>query len=267
MPGAHEDVTSPIEAWEPYFGVRRQLECPPLERVAIKAGDGATLLLHRSQGGARGPVLLAPGTGMSGLSYALDTIPRNLVEFLTTEGFDVWLLDWRTSPLLPAHSDPYTMDDVARLDWPAAVNAVQERAGTQQVSILAHCLSSPALLLALLRGYVPRDAIRSIVASQVALHLRLSRVGTIKVRARIDSLLPGRDMIHQKPSETARHRSDLAVSLLGAVLSLSQRCGNGACARHRATFGELLLHSRVGPLTPQRTRWWGTSFRSARARS
>ncbi|MGZ9111131.1 MAG: hypothetical protein ACXW3X_08645, partial [Rhodoplanes sp.] len=112
---------------------------------------------------------MTPGTAMTALTYCVDSVPQNIVEFLVGQGFDIWLLDWRTSPLLKAHKRPYTLDDVARYDWPAAIEQVRSRTGRQQVSVLAHCLSSPTFMLSLVRGYVPRESIRSFVASQVAL--------------------------------------------------------------------------------------------------
>lgn len=239
----------PITAFPPLFGSRRPLACPPLERFDFPAGDGSTLCLHHTSGGSRGPVLLAPGTAMTALSYCIDTVPQNFVEFLVAGGFDVWLFDWRTSPLLDSHRRPYGFDDVARHDWPAAIAQVQQRTGRRRVSVLAHCLSSPCFLLSLVRGYTPGDAIGAFVASQVALHLAFTPVGTAKVRLYLDKLLPGGDMIHQRPAESSIQLADLAASLLSRLLPVSFSCDNRACYRHAATFGEIVLHSRLDPAT------------------
>jgi cholesterol oxidase len=222
---------------------------PTLDRIEFNGGDGAALLLHHTSGGTRGPVIVTPGTAMTALSYCIDTTPTNLVEFLVAEGFDVWLFDWRTSPLLPAHKDAYTLDDVARYDWPAAVAEVKRRTGTKEVSVMAHCLSSPCFLLGLVRGYVQGSDIRSFVASQVALHLNFTPVGSTKLQLRVDRLLPSADMIHQKPDEVRMRVSDLAVSFLASVIPKSYSCDNRACYRHSATFGDLILHSRVSATT------------------
>lgn len=238
-----------LSVFPPIFGVRRTLTCPPLERIDFPARDGARLCLHRTSGGGRGPVLLAPGTAMTALSYCIDTVPQNLVEYLVAEGFDVWLFDWRTSPLLDARRQPYTLDDVARFDWPAAVEEVRRRSGRDQISVLAHCLSAPAFLLSLLRGHVEPGAIRSFVASQVALHLRFTPPGTAKLRLHLDKLLPRRQMIHQRPRDARFHLSDLAASFLARVLPTSFSCDNRACYRHVATFGELVLHGRINEAT------------------
>jgi len=240
------DPTLPVP---PLYGTRRALSCLPPEHIEITAGDGTALLLHHVQGGERGPVVLSPGTAMTALSYCVDTVKLNLIEFLVAEGFDVWLFDWRTSPLLEAHRRPYTFDDVARHDWPAAIAEVRHRTGAAQVSVLAHCLSSPALLLSLVGGHVAKESIRAIVASQVALHLRFTPIGAAKVRLRLDMLIPGGDMIHQKPDEAGLQFADLAASVLSRVLPTSFTCDNRACYRHVATFGELILHTRVNAAT------------------
>jgi hypothetical protein len=240
---------SEITSLPPLFGERRALACPPLERIDFPALDGSMLCLHHTSGGTRGPIVLTPGTAMTALTYCVDSVPQNIVEYLVAQGFDVWLLDWRTSPLLEAHKHPYTFDDVARYDWPAAIEQVQNRTGQKQVSVLAHCLSSPTFALSLVRGYVPRESISSFVASQVALHLKFTPVGTTKVKLHLDKLLPAGDMIHQRPEDVTLQVGDIAASFLAKVLPKTFSCDNEACSRHVATFGELILHSRIDDTT------------------
>src|SRR5947207_772544 len=67
----------------PLFGNHRKLDLP----VEITADDGTALRLYHPPGGPRGAVLLAPGTAMTGLSFCLDTVRRNLAEYLHAEGF------------------------------------------------------------------------------------------------------------------------------------------------------------------------------------
>ena len=240
---------SPIASFPPLFGVRRDMAFPPLERIDFPARDGSALCLHHTSGGTRGPVVMTPGTAMTALTYCVDSVPQNIVEYLVAAGFDVWLLDWRTSPLLDAHKRPYTFDDVARFDWPAGIEQVRQHTGRERVSVLAHCLSSPTFLLSLVRGYVEPASIRAVVASQVALHLRFTTVGRIKVAMYLDKFLPGSNMIHQQPAELSGQLADLAASFVSWVLPTSFSCSNGACYRHVATFGELILHSRINEAT------------------
>jgi len=245
-----------LNSFPPFFGVRRELKIPPLERIDFAALDGSDLCLHHPKreghhpkGDGRNPVILTPGTSMTALSYCIDTVKCNLVEFLVEQGFDVWLFDWRTSPLLASHEQPYTLDDVARYDWPAAVEKVRSLTEQKQVAVMAHCLSSPCFMLSLVRGYTDRRHISAFVASQVALHLELTPVGTFKVDTRLDRLLPTGDLIHEKPSELTSQVSDIAISGLAMVLPKSYSCNNPACYRQSATFGDIILHSRLNPPT------------------
>jgi cholesterol oxidase len=242
-------ANSIVSCFPPLFGSRRKLECPPLERFEFQAGDGATLTLYHTSGGSRGPVLLAPGTAMTSLTFCIDTVPQNLVEFLVERGFDTWLFDWRTSPLLDAHTRPYTLDDVARYDWPVAVAEVQRLTGEPQVGILAHCLSSACLGLSLVRGYLCAASIRSFVASQVIFHFNMTPVTRLKLATFLDRLLPSGDIVHEKKSERDRHISDLAISFLARVLPKSYSCANPSCYRQSATWGDLLFHPSVDDQT------------------
>jgi hypothetical protein len=245
-----------LNGFPPFFGVRRELKIPPLERIDFAALDGSALCMHhpkhyghQPKGDSRSPVILAPGTAMTALSYCIDTVKCNLVEFLVEQGFDVWLFDWRTSPLLAAHEQPYTLDDVARYDWPAAVEKVRSLTGQKQVAVMAHCLSSPCFMLSLVRGYTDSRHISAFVASQVGLYLELTPVGSFKVDTRLDHLLPTGDLIHEKPSQLTCQVSDVAISGLAIVLPKSYSCNNPACYRQSATFGDIVLHSRLSPIT------------------
>lgn len=232
-----------------WFGIRRSLDVPRIERFELKARDGAALQLHRVPGGNRGPVLLSPGTAMSGLSYLLDTVDRNFVEYLCGEGFDVWLFDWRTSPELAVHTSTYTMDDVARNDWPVAVDRVRALTGAERVAIFAHCLSSVALHLALVRGYLPGEQVSRIVASQVALHLVFNRVGRIKQWSYVDRLIPPRTMLHARPPEVTHSLGDILVSVLAPIIPKSYKGGAKACHRHSVMFGDLQHIQRLNQAT------------------
>jgi pimeloyl-ACP methyl ester carboxylesterase len=200
-------------------------------------------------GGKRGPVILAPGTAMSGLCFLTDTTEQSFGEFLAEEGFDVWLFDWRTSPYLVAHDQAYTFDEVARYDWPAAVQHVRRETGADQVSVLAHCLSSPCMMLSLVRGYTEAAHIKAFVASQVGLHLRMNTANRVKLSLRADRVLPENRMVHQAEGTPRTGLWDAAVGFLAATWPKSYSCDNPACARHSATYGDIVFHERINDAT------------------
>lgn len=238
-----------ITSFAPLFGARRALELPPIEIIDITAADGTALRLHHVPGKNRGPILLAPGTSMTGLSFCIDTVRCNLAEYLHREGFDVWLFDWRTSPNLEAHRHPYTLDQVAQFDWPAAIAAVRERTSNASVGVLAHCLSAPALVLSIIRGYVPKTHLSSAILSQVAFDFDLPVIGRLKADLHLDALFPEQQMIHFKPREVTTNRADLAITGLAAVVPKSYMCLNISCHRQSAVFGDLLHHGRINDET------------------
>ena len=73
---------------------------------------------------------MAPGYGNAARAFAIDTVPKNWVQYLGEHGYDVWLLDYRASPDLPSSFTQFTVDDIALRDWPAAVDTVRRETGT-----------------------------------------------------------------------------------------------------------------------------------------
>jgi hypothetical protein len=185
---------------------------------------------------------------MSSFSFCLDTTDRSLVEHLGQRGWDVWCLDWRSSPDLPAHLSPYTMADVARWDWPSAVAAVREATGAPQVAVFAHCLSSVALHLALLRGHLPAEHLRSVVASQVGLHLLYNPVNELKRRLWVDLLLQRRAVVHTDPKRVQPTVADLGVSVLSCLLP-GAALEPEETRRLYVTFGDLIYDPQINAAT------------------
>ena len=125
------------------------------------------LKLTRYQGGKKGPVILAGGFGTKASAFATPTINDNLVQQLVRNKYDVWLFDYRGSGDIKASQHPFTLDDVATKDWPAAIDLVTERTGAKDVQALVHCIGSLSLFMAVLAG---EKRIRSIISSQLAAH-------------------------------------------------------------------------------------------------
>ena len=107
-------------------------EAPPRDKRPLRLGavavyftdtsDGVRIRLTRYRGGDKGPVILSHGLGVSSKIFSIDTIETNLLEYLYSHGFDVWLLDYRASIDLPSATTQFTADEVATKDYPAAVD-------------------------------------------------------------------------------------------------------------------------------------------------
>ncbi|MGH3773384.1 MAG: alpha/beta fold hydrolase [Pseudonocardiaceae bacterium] len=148
--------------------------------------DGVELLLTRYQGGSKGPVILTHGLGTSSRIFSIDTIETNLLEFLYAHGYDVWLLDFRASIELPASADPFTADDIARYDYPAAVATVRAVTASPSVQMVVHCYGSATFFMAMLAGL---EGVRSVVSSQVATHIVCPPISRLKAGLHMPALL------------------------------------------------------------------------------
>ncbi len=157
---------------------------PPLERAKLRGMDVHSTshwlpnerekTLHLTRYDAREnkyamnkTVVLAPGFATRAASFAMETVEENLVDALCMAGYDVWLFDYRSSPLLQSSLRPFNLDDVATQDWPMAVEYIQREAGVRDMQAVVHCMGSMTHLMALLSGM---KGIRSVVSSQLTLH-------------------------------------------------------------------------------------------------
>jgi pimeloyl-ACP methyl ester carboxylesterase len=146
--------------------VRRADTTPSLTEIhSIPTSDGTEIRLTRHQFGSKGPLVMAPGYGNAASAFAIDTVPKNWVQYLGEHGYDVWLLDYRASPELPASRTQFTVDDIAQRDWPAAVQAVREQTGQDSVQVFGHCVGGLSLFMAMGAGM---EGVRSATFSSLA---------------------------------------------------------------------------------------------------
>jgi cholesterol oxidase len=213
---------------------RRPLRAPVPSVHYTKAADGVDLRLTRYRGGEKGPVLLSHGLATSSRIYTLDTIETNLVEYLSAHGYDTWLMDWRGSIDLPTPSGAYTADDVARLDYPAAIEAVLKETGRDALDAVAHCVGSLALLMSVLAGSQP--AVRSIVALGGPTHLVTAGTDQLEANLFKPPLPNGAAGIGENG-----HEAGLSPS--------AENCGNSACRALELAYGPLFEHPSLNPAT------------------
>ena len=135
----------------------------PLPEAEIGIGDE---VIPVSRTRHRTPVVLVPP--LAATSIIFDLMPqRSLVRYLLARGFDVYLIDW--GEVTADHNDVSLETYV--LEWmPAALEAIREDSGEQDLSLYAYCMGG---LLALMYAAVSQDAhIRNLVsvASPVDMH-------------------------------------------------------------------------------------------------
>ena len=227
---------------------RRELRTGTPEVHPFRTDDGVALRLVRYRGGTKGPVILSPGFGTPGAAYTLDTTDTTYVEFLVERGYDVWVLDYRASPALPSASTQFTLDDIARYDYPAAVATVRQVTGADSVQIMAHCIGSLTMLMSIALGL---EGVRSAVASVVTLHPRAGVVNELRAGLYAADALGGLGLdtlttdVSDDPS-WAERLYDTALHLYPAG---DEQCGNPFCRRVMFMYGEVYDHDRLNDAT------------------
>jgi polyhydroxyalkanoate synthase len=139
----------------------RHYTLPPQPNVVV---ENRTLPVQQRR--HRTPVLLVPALGIQ--PWTFDIMPtRSMVRYLMARGFDVYLLDWGK----PSQSDRELNLDTYVNHWlPAAVEAVREHAGTEEVSLVGYCMGG--LLCLMYLGAHPRAPVPNLatIASPVNFH-------------------------------------------------------------------------------------------------
>jgi cholesterol oxidase len=214
---------------------KRRLNAPTPEVHFIKTADEVELRLTRFPGGTRGPILLSPGLGITSDMFAVDTIEINLVEYLSAAGYDVWLFDWRGSPALASSRTQFSLDDVSKNDYQAAIPFVCEQTGVSEIDLLVHCIGSTTFFMAMCRGL---QGVRSVIASQSALHLDGSKANELKCGLLVPTVLDTFGF-HQLEA-TIDHVPHFGDRLWDRLMDINARIGaQGQCDNvvcHRATF-------------------------------
>jgi cholesterol oxidase len=219
------------------------------EVYPFRALDGVELRLTRYQGGAKGPVLLAHGLGVSSRIFTIDTIDVNLTEYLYAHGYDVWLLDYRASIELPASHTQFSGDEVATQDYPAAVREVLRLTGAPSVQAVVHCFGSTTFFMAMLAGL---QGVRSAVCSQIATHVVFPLMGKLKTGLHLPEFLEALG-VKSLTAYTDSH-ADWESRLYNEALKLypvemEERCSSPVCHRITFMYAPLYEHDQLNEAT------------------
>ncbi|PTL85602.1 GMC oxidoreductase [Vitiosangium sp. GDMCC 1.1324] len=222
---------------------KRPLRVPAPKLVPFKTRDGVELLLTRYQAGTKGPVILSHGLGVSSRIFSIDTIETNLVEYLCANEYDVWLLDYRSSILVPASNTQYSGDDVALKDYPAAVATVLKETGAPSVQMVAHCYGATTFSMALLGGL---QGVRSAVCSQISTEFVVPKLVEIKAGLHTPNLLEKLGI--KSLTAYTDSKADWMSRLYNQALDLypvdqDEECDSPVC--HRITFMYSLLYEHA----------------------
>jgi len=221
-------------------------EAPPRKKRELRVGDPSvdhvptpdgTMIRLTRYAGERMPVLLGHGLGSSSGIFTLDTVETNLVEFLSSHGFDVWTLDWRGSFELQSALGDWTLDDVALQDWPTAIAHVRAETGAPQVAVIGEGVGAIAMLGTLLRR---PEGIGAATALGAGLNVTIPNAKRL-----------GRGL----DDELSLDRGDgLAGRMADRFLKLQpmqkeERCASPVCRRASYVYGLLYEHDQLNRAT------------------
>ena len=181
-------------------GIVKGLPAPEISEICVaKLPNGrevkARLTRYARPASVRPPILLIPGYSASGTTFAHPALDPHAAGFFRERGRDVWILDMRTSCGMPTARMPWTFEDAALADIPAAVNFIwhaterQRRIGIpdgkppRRIDVFAHCMGSVMFSMALLARpasgdtfYNEREALPARIGKVV-----LSQIGPVVV--------------------------------------------------------------------------------------
>jgi len=212
----------------------------------VTTSDGVEVRVTRYASGGKGPVVLAPGYGNAARVFALDTVQRNVVEELADHGYDVWLFDYRASPDLPASREQFTVDDIAQRDYPAAIDEVRRATGADSVQVLAHCVGSMSLVMALAAGL---EGVRSAVCSQLGAHPIPTPANRVRAQIRLASILKHAGVAGLTTDFDASRAEDRALDAVMRGVPSHHDCDSPVCRRIAFIYGDVFDHGHLNEPT------------------
>ncbi|MCC6922843.1 MAG: GMC family oxidoreductase N-terminal domain-containing protein [Nitrosomonas sp.] len=228
---------------------KRTLRANVPEVYHFKAIDGVPLRLTRYQGGRKGPLLMAHGAGVSSKIFTTDTIDTNLLEYLYANGYDCWLLDMRISIDLPSANQAWTLDDIARYDYPAAISTIMNVTGSRDIQAFVHCAGSTTFFMAMMSGL---QHVRAIVSSQIGPYQTVSATARVKAGLHLPSLLDaiGIDALTAYTDDRGNWLNQLYDKALNLQhFELEEQCSSAVCHRISFMYSLLYEHDQLNRLT------------------
>lgn len=203
------------------------------EIVSFRAEDGFQCNLIHVQGNAlphRGPVLLVHGAGVRANIFRAP-VKTTLVDTLIAHGYDVWLENWRAS--IDLSPNPWTLDQAALYDHPAAVKTVVERTGWNTVKAVIHCQGSTSFMMAAVAGLLPQ--VTMIVSNAVSLHPVIPTFSRFKILYGIPMVAPLTHYLN--PQWGLRAPTTIAKVIDSFVELTHHECNNPVCKEVSFIYG------------------------------
>lgn len=205
------------------------------------------LRLVHYPGGDRAPVLIAHGATAGSDTFVVPR-DRSLTDYLLSEGFDVWLLDWRASKNVQVSQ--FTLDTVAANDHPRALAEVRARTGRDDVRVLAHCMGSATFSMTMALGLA--EETERVVLLTIGLFYEV----TLKVRMLVlEHIIQWMRLLGYTTIAPQPHCFPLPMELIYRVWPFQPDCRelspetlqSDFCHRLAFMFGLPYLHANLTP--------------------
>ncbi len=95
------------------------------------------------------PIVFIHGYSVSGNTFTHNAIDMNAATFFWRKGYDVWVLDLRSSSAMATAMIPWKFEDIAFADIPVAIEHIYGKT-QRKVHVLAHCMGAAMLSMAVL---------------------------------------------------------------------------------------------------------------------
>ncbi|MES2019588.1 MAG: alkaline phosphatase D family protein [Pseudomonadota bacterium] len=131
----------------------------------------------------RPPVVMLHGYSASGTTFAHPAVKPNLASYLWRRERDIWIVDLRTSSGMPHARQPWSFEDAALADIPAAIAHICHASGCGQLDVVAHCMGAAMISMAILAEprAGERFAVERLAMNGQIRRLVLSQVGPLVV--------------------------------------------------------------------------------------
>jgi cholesterol oxidase len=212
----------------------------------VATSDGTEIRLTHYALGTKGPVVLAPGYGNRAAAFTVETVDRNFVEFLGEHGYDVWLLDYRSSPALESARTQFTVDDIATRDWPAAIGTVRRESGADTVQVLAHCVGGLSLFMAIGAGL---EGVRSAIFSSLAGHPIPTPANRLRAGMRLATLFKTMGVSVLGTDYDGGALADRLVDATMRMPAFKHKCDSPVCRRIAFIYGDVYEHEHLNDAT------------------
>jgi cholesterol oxidase len=177
------------------------------------------------------------------------SLRKNLATTLYENGYDVWLFDYEASIDLPSSGRQFTLDEIARYDWPTGVEKVLKESNSDQVDVFAHCIGSASFLMAMLGGHLD-GKVRAGVCSQAGIFLQTSLLCLVRSYIPFGSLLQKLDIKLLQPPTSATPSHFIADLLLRLIpVPRGERCELAICRWLNAIYAMSYRHAQLDDAT------------------